>query len=316
MVRAERNVMNEARYRESEARLWNTAGFQPDEKMVELKTTGTRVRVQVIGDGPPVLFIHGGPNSGSTWAPIVDAFDGYSCLLVDRPGTGLSEPLDEVPDIATFIRFADHFVSDVLSGMDIDQADVVASSLGGYIALRSAAATPTRLGRMVQMSCPAFAPGMLTPPFMRMMKRSWFRRLAAVLPPSARVNDSILRQMGHGASIDADRIPQTFKEWYLNLQRHTDTNENDGKLIGEFFSGAGWDDKLKLTDALLASVESPALFLWGIADGFGGREVAEITVSPMPNTDLEMIDDSGHLPWLDFPSEIGRRTRSFLDAGS
>lgn len=305
--------MDEASYRESEAKLWSTVGFQPDEKMVELKTTGTRVRVQMIGVGPPLLFIHGGPNAGSTWAPILDAFDGYTRLLVDRPGTGLSEALDIVPDIPTFVRFADRFVQDILSGMEIEEADVVASSLGGYIALRSAAMTPDRVRRMVQMACPAFAPGMLTPPFMKIMRRSWLRRLAGIMPPSPKMNDSILRQMGHGESIDADRIPQAFKDWYVDLQRHTDTNKNDGELIGEFFSGRGWDQTLKLTDALLAMVQAPTLFLWGENDGFGGHEVADMTVDPMPNAHLEMMEESGHLPWLDFPTEVGRRTRTFLE---
>lgn len=307
--------MNEASYRESEASLWDTVGFQPDEKMAELKTTGTRVRVQVIGNGPPVLFIHGGPNSGSTWAPIVGAFDGYTCLLVDRPGTGLSEPLKAVPDTSTFIRIADHFVSDVLSGMDIDQADVVASSLGGYIALRSAATTPDRYGRMVQMACPALVQGMLTPSFMKLIRMSWFRKVTGVFPPNQRISDNILRQIGHGKSLDAGRIPQSFKDWYLDLQRYTDTMENDGNLIGAFNSSSGWDEKLMLTDQLLASIKTPTLFLWGEDDGFGGREVADTTVAPMPNTSLEIIKDAGHLPWLDFPAEIGTRTRSFLETG-
>lgn len=307
--------MKEANYRESEAKLWNTIGQQPDEKMVALETTGTSVRVQMIGDGPPVLFIHGGPNSGSTWAPIVDAFDGHTCLLVDRPGTGLSESLGTVPDTATFIRLADHFVDDVLGGMEIDRADVVASSLGGYIALRSAATNPNRFGRMVQMACPALAQGMLTPPFMKLMSRSWFRTITGVFPPSQRISDNILRQIGHGKSLDAGRIPQNFKDWYLDLQRYTDTMENDGNLIGAFSSRSGWDEKLTLTDALLASIETPTLFLWGKDDGFGGREVADTTLAPMPNATLEMIDDAGHLPWLDFPAEIAARTRSFLDTG-
>jgi len=307
--------MNEASYRESEARLWNTVGFHPDEKMVTLETTGTRVRIQMIGRGPSVLFIHGGPNAGSTWAPIIDAFDGFTCLLVDRPGTGLSESLDTVPDVPTFIGFANRFVDDILSGMGMDQVDVVASSLGGYIALRSAATTPDRVGRMVQMACPAFAQGMLTPQFMRMMKRSWFRKLSGVFPPSPRINDTIMRQMGHGASIEAGRIPQTFKDWYVDLQRYTDTNVNDGNLIGEFFTGSSWDERLALTDELLATVVAPTLFLWGEHDGFGGPEVADTTVAPMPDAQLEIVEDSGHLPWLDFPIEIGARTRSFIDAG-
>jgi len=305
--------MDEGKYRAAEKLLWQGFGFDPSEQMITLATTGTEVRVQVIGHGPPVLFIHGGPNAGSTWSPIVNAFEGYMCLLVDRPGTGLSEPFPAVSDREVLFRFGDRFVDDVLTGLGIDRAHVVASSFGGFLALRSAVVTPHVFDRMVQMACPAMAPGMMTPPFMRLMSMGWFRRFTGLFPPSARVSDSILRQIGHGASLDAGRISQPFKDWYLDLQRYTDTMKNDGEMIGSAASLRGFDPAITLPEELLASVTVPTLFLWGEDDGFGGRDIAENVASLMPNAELVMLPESGHLPWLDFPDDIGRRTRAFLD---
>ena len=85
--------MNEAKYREAEERLWDSAGRKPIEHFVELPRNGVRVRVQEVGEGPPALFLHGGPNSGSTWAPLLEHLEGFRCLLLDRPGTGLSDPI-------------------------------------------------------------------------------------------------------------------------------------------------------------------------------------------------------------------------------
>lgn len=306
--------MNEASYQQAEQVLWKGVGIHPDEHIVTLTTTGTEVRLQIIGDGPPVLFIHGGPNSGSTWAPIVGAFDGYSCILVDRPGTGLSEPYPNIVDRENLFRFGDRIVDDVLTGLGIERAHVVASSFGGYLALRSAAATPERFGRMVQMACPALVPGMKTPPFMRMISMGWFRKFTGLFPPNEKISDGILRQIGHGASLDAGRIPQSFKDWYLDLQRYTDTMENDGELIGSLASFGGFDRAMTLPDELISSVTIPTLFLWGEDDGFGGRDVAEGVVNLMADADLVMLPDSGHLPWLDFPADVGRRTREFLDS--
>ncbi|MDJ0792062.1 MAG: alpha/beta hydrolase [Acidimicrobiia bacterium] len=306
--------MNEAKYRQAEQRLWTDVGVQPNEKVVTLASSGTDVRVQIIGSGEPVLFIHGGPNSGSTWAPIVGAFDGYQCLLVDRPGTGLSAPYADLEDVHDFVRHSDRFVSDIADALGFERLHIVASSLGGYIAIRSAANAPDRFGRMVQMACPAMAPGMLLPKFMTMMSSTLFRRVTGVLPPSRKVSNDIMRQIGHGKSIDAGRIPDTFTDWYLDLQRYTDTMRNDGDLIGMAVSRkTGIDPSLTLTDATLGAVEAPTLFLWGEDDGFGGADVAERTTDPMPNVTLEMIPDAGHLPWLDFPAEIGARTRAFID---
>jgi len=163
------------------------------------------------------------------------------------------------------------------------------------------------------MACPAMVPGMKTPPFMRMMSMTWFRRFTGLFPPNQRVRDSILRQSGHKASLDAGRIPQFISDWYLDLQRYTDTMENDGEMIGAAASLRGFDPAVTLPDDLISSVAVPTLFLWGEDDGFGGRDVAENVVSLMPNAELVMLPESGHLPWLDFPDDIGRRTRAFLD---
>jgi 2-hydroxy-6-oxonona-2,4-dienedioate hydrolase len=317
LAREEGNTMNENAYRDAERALWLSVDQQPDEKVVTLATTGTNVRVQLIGSGPPILFIHGGPNSGSTWAPIVGTFDRYTRILVDRPGTGLSEPFRHLPSVGEFHAFADHFVADVLDGLEIDTAHIVASSLGGFIALRSGAATPDRVVRMVQMACPAMVPGMQLPLFMKLMTITAFRRITGVLPPNERVGDNILRQIGHGKSLDAGRVPQNFKDWYLALQKYTDTMRSDGDLIGMVGSyRKGMNPDLVLGDEVFGAVVAPTLYLWGADDTFGDEKVARDVAAMMPNASLEMIPDAGHLPWIDFPDEIGRRSRSFIDSGS
>lgn len=302
--------MNERAYRASEARIWDDAGRRPTESFVELPRIGVRIRVLEVGEGDPVLFVHGGPNAGSTWAPMVAHLDGYRCIVVDRPGTGLSEPFRIDRD--NLDLFGRRFVGDVLDGVGLESAHLVASSFGGQIAIRSAAAEPDRVQRMVQMACPAFAPGMRIPPFMRLLTIGAVRRLVNGLPPNERAGDAILRQIGHGASLDAGRIPQTFKNWYMDLQRHTNTYENDTAMIGRLGTPLGFDQKLTLTDATLGAVQAPTLFLWGEDDGFGGEEVARSMIERMPAASLVMMPDAGHLPWLDAPNWTAEATARFL----
>lgn len=304
--------MNETKYREAEQRLWESVGLEPSEQYADLARIGVRVRVQAVGDGEPVLFIHGGPNSGSTWAPLVEHFTGYRCLMVDRPGTGLSEPYSLTR--GNYEAFGDVFVGDVLDGLGIDSAHVVASSFGGMLALRSAAAEPRYVQRMVQMAAPAFAPGSSTPPFMRAIGVGPIRRFINTLPPNARANNSILRQIGHGVSLDAGKIPQVFFDWYLALQQFTDTMRNDGAMIGQFVSLRGFDPADYIPDAVFAGVLAPTLFLWGADDGFGGEDVAKDVTSRMPHADLVMLPDSGHLPWLDDPESIARQSLAWVAA--
>jgi pimeloyl-ACP methyl ester carboxylesterase len=302
--------MNEAKYREAEQRLWDSIGVRPREGFVTLPRIGAKVRVQEVGEGEPTLFIHGGPNSGSTWAPLLEHFPGYRCLVVDRPGTGLSEPYTVTRN--NLARFGDVFVGDVLAALDIDSAHVVASSFGGMLALRSAAAEPRFVRRMVQMAAPALAPGSATPPFMKGLALAPVRWLIGKLPPNQKANDRILRQLGHGVSIDEGRFSPIFNDWYLAVQRYTDTMENDGNMIGRLVSTRGFDPADAIPDEVFAAVTSPTLFLWGADDGFGDEEVARGVVNRMPNAHLVLIPDFGHLPWLDDPQSIAEQTLDWI----
>lgn len=301
-----------ADYRAAEDVLWDAFGVaraERSERQVRLATTGTTVRVQEVGDGEPVLFVHGGPNAGSTWAPLLAHVSGVRALLVDRPGTGLSAPYPITA--ANLPRIGAAFVGDVLDGLGIDRAHVVASSFGGHLALRSAAAQPERFRRMVQMAAPALAPGDRVPPFMRLLTRRWVRRIVNALPPNERAGRAILRQIGHGASLDAGIIPQPFMDWSLELQRHTETMRNDGELIAQVIPQRA---ALTLSDELLAAAAVPTLFLWGADDAFGGEDVARYVTGHMPQAELTMVPDAGHLPWLDDPAGIAAATLSFLGA--
>ena len=300
--------MNEQKYRESERRFWDWAGLDPTETWVTLSHTGTKVRIQEVGEGDPVLFIHGGPNAGATWVPMLKHFQGFRSLVVDRPGTGLSEPYPVTA--SNLASFGAGFVAGVLDGLGLERSHVVASSLGGHLALRSAAAHPERFRRMVQMAAPAVAPGQTYPPFMKSLRSKLGRTMMNLFPPSRRINTSIIRQIGHGASLDAGLIPEIFFDWYMDLARYTDTMRHDAEMIGaELLPNV---EKVSLTWELLAKVSTPTLFLWGADDGFGGEDHARDVVGHMPNAELVMIPRAGHLPWLDVPELAAEKTAIFL----
>jgi 3-oxoadipate enol-lactonase len=302
-----------ASYRLAEQRLWHSLDLEPLDRTIELGRLGTTVRVQEVGDGEPLVFVHGGPNAGTTWAPLVAHLPGVRSIMVDRPGTGLSAAL---PITARGLdHFADTFLIDLLDALGVDRADVVASSFGGFLALRAAAIDPSRLDRMVQMACPAGAPGMNVPPFMRMAAIPPLRRLITKLPPNERAARSVLRQIGHGKSVDADRFSPEFMSWYLALQRHTDTMENEMALIGSIVSAGGsMHRSLEMSTDLLRRVEVPTHFYWGADDPFGGGDVARATVDAMADARVEMVADAGHLPWLDDPARAARSVAVFLGA--
>ena len=112
--------------------------------------------------------------------------DGFRCVLLDRPGCGLSVPVGSRFDgLERLAAFADALVVDLLDAMGLDRAHLVATSFGGYIALRTAAAHPDRVGRLVELGWTFGAPVAGLPLLMRLATVPPVGRLLTAVPPSS-----------------------------------------------------------------------------------------------------------------------------------
>jgi 2-hydroxy-6-oxonona-2,4-dienedioate hydrolase len=308
--------VNEAKYRETERRYWGVEGVMPTEEWRHLSRTGSRVRVQVVGEGPPVLFVHGVNNGGTSWAPLVARLDGFRRLVLDRPGCGLSEPLAmRVDDVSTFASFAETLLVDVLDALELKRVHVVATSLGGYHALRTAAAYPDRIRRVVELGWTVGAPNAEIPLVMRLAGVRSIGWVMARVPVSKRAVRSMLAQVGLRQALDAGRVPQEGVDWFHSQLRHTNTMRNDiGASPPIMHPIRGVSDSILLTDDLLERIRVPVYFVWGAEDPFGGGDVAARFVARMPSAELEILPGGGHAVWLDDPDRVATATKRFLAA--
>ena len=302
------------RYRRCEQRLWESVGVQPTERRVRLRT-GEMVRVQEVGDGPPVLLIHGAANAGTSWMSLMAKLPEFRCIALDRPGCGLSDPIVGGPlrDIDAIESYADRLLTDTLDALDLPSAAVLATSYGGYFAMRGAAANPTRVDRMVEYSWLMGAPLDKVAMSMRLSALPGMRALTARMPVTRTMVKALLRQIGLKRAIDTGTFTDDMIDWFLSVQRDTDTMANEVRSSPRVITPVrGLNERMLHTDELLARVTMPALFLWGDEDPNGGVLVAEKFVARLPNAQLEVIPQAGHAPWIDELDLCAERTRSFL----
>jgi 2-hydroxy-6-oxonona-2,4-dienedioate hydrolase len=304
--------MDELAYRAAEERLWTSLGVRPVERWLHLERNDVDVRVQEIGEGPPVLFIHGASTSGASWATLVARFRGYRCIVLDRPGTGLSKPITRRIDATTLPEIADTLVADVLDALDLPSTNLVAASFGGYIALRAAAALPERIDRMVHLSWPLGAPTRL-PLSLRLMALPGVSRLMTSMPANQRSMRVLFRGLGHGPKLDDGRITAEDLDCFLALLRHTDTRRNEFAPARALISPLRGLERLYLADDILSAVACPTLFVWGARDPFGGEATARALVARIPGAQLELVPDAGHTPWLDDMDICVRTVTDFLE---
>jgi 2-hydroxy-6-oxonona-2,4-dienedioate hydrolase len=292
--------MDEQRYREAERRLWDEAGARPIEHRVHLRRNDVAVRLQEVGDGPPVLFLHGGPGTtGPVFAYLAARLPRFRCLLLDRPGTGLSDP-HPLDGPAAVRREAETLVADVLDALGIERAHLVGSSHGSFVALLSTAAYPERVGRTVHLGCPGFAEGMTVTGFDRLVLLPGARHVFGLFPTNERRVLTTLRQLGHDTSKAAETFPPACIEWSVAALRHTDTMRNELRTMANMGSfRRGFDPTLTIEPELLENVVSPTYFLWGADDPYGDEVVGRRMAARMPCAEFEEMPGAGHLCWFD-----------------
>src|SRR5215212_277365 len=120
----------------------------------EARVGGHRVRYKVVGEGEPVVLVHGLSGSTRWWARNIAALAvTYRVYLVDLPGFGAMRRLCRhfiLPEAATWL-------ADWMEAVGLGEAHLVGHSMGGYVCLRLAAQRPEAMRRLVLVA-PAGVP--------------------------------------------------------------------------------------------------------------------------------------------------------------
>lgn len=106
---------------------------------------GLATTVDLAGEGPPVLFVHGFPLDRTMWRPVASALTGWRRVLPDLRGLGLSEgPADGY----TMAEYADDLAA-LLDVLRIPSAVVCGLSMGGYVTFELLRRHPDRVRGLV-----------------------------------------------------------------------------------------------------------------------------------------------------------------------
>ena len=119
-----------------------------------VNAAGTTFAVELRGDGPSLLVIHGGGEDAAMMAPLAErlAASGRRVITYDRRGTGASGR-DDWPGSGAR-QHADDAAA-LLRALHVDRAQVLGLSSGGIIALELAIRHPSVVGRTFVWEAPA-----------------------------------------------------------------------------------------------------------------------------------------------------------------
>ncbi len=290
-------------FEQAERRLFASCGVRPTSRRVRLADPPLSVRVLEVGDGPPLLLVHGSGMSASTWAPLLPYLGANRMIAFDLPGFGLSDPFDYAGRPLRSHAVAQ--LTSLLDALGLEQVPVVGTSLGGMWALCLALDAPDRVAAVASLGVPAVVlPGMHGDPFFTALSTPGLRQLVARLrsPTVAMTRRALAR--GVIGPRAAERAPQGFFEvihegmrqpgYRTAMLTHMQLAMRFGRPRPENF----------LSDTELRHLTARVLMIWGDEDPYGGPEIGRRACELLPEARLEVIPGR-HAPFLDDPERCG-----------
>jgi pimeloyl-ACP methyl ester carboxylesterase len=113
------------------------------------QVNGIDLYYETHGAGRPLILLHGGLGSGEMFGPILPALaEHHQVITVDLQGHGRTADIDRPIDI----RLMADDIAALIEHLGLERPDLVGYSLGGGVALHTAAKYPTMVGRLVVAS--------------------------------------------------------------------------------------------------------------------------------------------------------------------
>ncbi|MEZ4447137.1 MAG: alpha/beta hydrolase [Polyangiaceae bacterium] len=109
-----------------------------------------RVAYREVGEGPPLLLVHGLMTTGYSFRYLVEPLAHRRLVIPDLVGCGRSDK----PDRAYPLEAVARFIADLQRALDLWGVDVVGNSMGGYLSMILALDEPTSTRRLVNIHSP------------------------------------------------------------------------------------------------------------------------------------------------------------------
>lgn len=272
----------------------------------------TQLNVVERGQGYPLIVLHGGPGLdhhmfGDYLDPLTDR---YRLILVDQRSQGLS-PM--TPDSTwTLCQMAQDVVS-LAQALGLDEYTVLGHSFGAMVALQNAVDFPGAAAQSIVSSGVPSASKYLGPHVQFHLENIEPIELREKVVASWE-RETVAQTQEDVASLLADQFPYHFGDPFSPLieemwQRTAGAVYSPHVLRHFAIQAYGGIE----VEAQLPHVTHPVLVMAGRYDRTCSVPAAEAIAAGIPNAQLVIFENSGHMTFIEENARFLRKVRDFLD---
>jgi non-heme chloroperoxidase len=261
--------------------------------------SGVAIHYESHGEGPPLVLVHGWSMSGRVWKYQAEALSS-SCrvVVIDLRGHGESSAGG---DSYTFADFALDIAA-LFEMLDLRNAVLAGWSMGAQVALKSFSRVKERLAALVLVGG--------TPRFTAIEDYSYGLPPVEARGMAIRLKRNYTKTMGEffrGMFAEGE----VSGESYQRIARDIVT----GGRLPEPGTALGTLDMLVNSDLrpLLPDIDVPVLLVHGCKDTITLPGASWYMAAHIPDVVLEIMDGTGHAPFLSRPGDFNDRLCSFME---
>lgn len=263
-----------------------------------LELDGMNVHYRVNGDSDEtVVLLHGTAASLHTWDGWTKELEkSYRVVSFDLPAFGITGP--EPNGDYTRERYL-KFIDDVLTELGIDSCYMAGNSFGGYLTWSYAVMRPDRVKKIAILNSSGYPRGdQPTPISFKMQKMEWLKPVLTTITPR-----SLVRKSVEVVYFDDSKIQEE------NVVRYHDMLLREGNRAG--LMGKSLQIKYDYVDEI-KQIQCPTLIMWGDSDKLVNVEAAPKFHADIPNSELLIYENMGHVPMEEIPEKSAADFMAFL----
>lgn len=263
------------------------------------KLDGMNVHYRINGDtGETIVLIHGTAASLHTWEGWTNELEKkYRVISFDLPAFGITGP--EPNGVYTRERYL-QFIDDVLNELEVDSCYMAGNSFGGYLTWSYAVKHPEKVKKIAILNSSGYPRGdQPTPISFKMQKMEWLKPVLTRITPR-----SLVRKSVNVVYYDDEKVTEE------NITRYHELLLREGNRAG--FMGKTQQIKYDYADEI-KQVQCPTLIMWGDHDMLVNVEAAPRFHEDIPNSELLIYENMGHIPMEEIPAKSVADLMAFLE---